>query len=111
MPATDEILLANQSRIDELHRCQSGQTALLVIDMQRGFLEPGAALEVPEGRQIIPNVRRLIEFAAGKACRSSSRSSSIRPACHASAAIRSESNICRLTRADRQGSVTLRETA
>jgi ureidoacrylate peracid hydrolase len=61
MPTTDEILLANQSRIDELHRCQSGQTALLVIDMQRGFLDPGAALEVPEGRQIIPNVRRLID--------------------------------------------------
>ena len=61
MPTTDEILLANQSRIDELHRCQSGQTALLVIDMQRGFLDPGAALEVLEGRQIIPNVRRLID--------------------------------------------------
>jgi ureidoacrylate peracid hydrolase len=32
-----------------------------VIDMQRGFLEPGAALEVPPGRDIIPNLQRLIE--------------------------------------------------
>jgi nicotinamidase-related amidase len=32
-----------------------------VIDMQRGFLEPGAALEVPPGRAIIPNLQRLVE--------------------------------------------------
>jgi ureidoacrylate peracid hydrolase len=53
-------LHATQERIDQLHRCQAGRTALLVIDMQRGFLDPGAALEVPPGRQIVPNVRRLV---------------------------------------------------
>jgi len=53
---------ASQERIDELHRCRAGRTALLVIDMQRGFLEPGAALEVPPGRAIIPNLRRLLEL-------------------------------------------------
>ncbi len=57
----DDVLHAKQERIDELHRCRAGQTALLVIDMQRGFLEPGAALEVPQGRDIVPNIRRLIE--------------------------------------------------
>ena len=57
----DEILRSRQERIDEMHRLQSGRTALLVIDMQRGFLEPGAALEVPAGRAIIPNLRKLIE--------------------------------------------------
>jgi biuret amidohydrolase len=61
MPNLDEILHARQERIDELHRLQPGRTALLVIDMQRGFLEPGAALEVPAGRAIIPSVRKLIE--------------------------------------------------
>jgi nicotinamidase-related amidase len=61
MPNLEEILAANQERIDRLHRCQPDRTALLVIDMQRGFLEPGAALEVPPGREIIPNVRRLID--------------------------------------------------
>jgi nicotinamidase-related amidase len=58
---SDEILRAKQGRIDELHRLQPGRTALLVVDMQRGFLEPGAALEVPPGRAIIPNLRRLVE--------------------------------------------------
>ncbi len=60
MPTLDGILRTRQERIDEVHRLQPGRTALLVIDMQRGFLEPGAALEVPAGRAIIPNVRKLI---------------------------------------------------
>jgi ureidoacrylate peracid hydrolase len=57
----DELLRLKQERIDELHRLEPGRAALLVVDMQRGFLDPGAALEVPPGRTIIPNVRRLIE--------------------------------------------------
>jgi ureidoacrylate peracid hydrolase len=61
MPTLDEILRARQERIDELHRLRPGRTALLVIDMQRGFLEPGAALEVPGGREIIPNLGGLID--------------------------------------------------
>ena len=55
------LLHAKQERIDQLHRCRLGQTALLVIDMQRGFLEPGAALEVPQGRDLVPNIQRLID--------------------------------------------------
>lgn len=66
MATVDEVLAANQRRIDELHRCRPGQTALLVIDMQHGFLDPGAALEVPAGREIVPNVRRLIELCRAK---------------------------------------------
>jgi len=62
----DDILHAKQERIDELHRCVPGRTALLVIDMQRGFLEPGAALEVPQGRQIVPSLRRLIDACRAK---------------------------------------------
>ena len=61
MPTLDEILRTRQERIDEMHRLRSGQTALVVIDMQQGFIELGAALEVPAGRAIIPNARRLIE--------------------------------------------------
>jgi ureidoacrylate peracid hydrolase len=60
MSEMDPIRLANQQRIDESHCCQRGRTALLVIDMQRGFLEPGASLEVPTGREILPNVVRLV---------------------------------------------------
>ena len=57
----DAILHAKQERIDALHAVQPGRTALLVVDMQRGFLEPGAALEVPTARAIIPTLQRLIE--------------------------------------------------
>lgn len=42
------------------------QAALLVIDMQKGFIEEDAAMEVAPGRDIIPNIKRLIE-----SCRSS----------------------------------------
>jgi ureidoacrylate peracid hydrolase len=61
MADLDDLLRARPARIDELHRLEPGRTALLVIDMQRGFLEPGAALEAPPGRAIVPNLRRLIE--------------------------------------------------
>nr|AEX65051.1 hypothetical protein [Rhodococcus sp. Mel] len=35
-------------------------TALLVIDMQNSFVAPGAVFEAPKGREIIPNIDRLI---------------------------------------------------
>jgi nicotinamidase-related amidase len=62
----DQILHAKQERIDQLHRCRPGQTAMLVIDMQHAFLDPGAALEVPQGREIVPNVRRLVDLCRQK---------------------------------------------
>lgn len=61
MATQEELLQAKQDRIEELHRCQPGKTALLVIDMQNGFLAPGAALELPNARSIIPNVQALVE--------------------------------------------------
>ena len=67
MADVEDVLYAKQDRIDRLHRCRAGRTALVVIDMQRGFLEPGAALEVPQGREIIPNIRRLVELCRNKA--------------------------------------------
>lgn len=36
-----------------------GRTALAVIDMQRAFLDPGAPMEVPHARDIVPNVNRI----------------------------------------------------
>ena len=52
---------AKLQRIRETHRLRRHDTALLVIDMQRGFLDEGASLEVPKGRAIIPNVARLLD--------------------------------------------------
>jgi ureidoacrylate peracid hydrolase len=35
--------------------------ALMVVDMQKGFIEEKASMEVPVGREIIPNIKRLID--------------------------------------------------
>ncbi|MCX5497844.1 cysteine hydrolase [Kaistia dalseonensis] len=35
------------------------RTALVVIDMQNGFTEAGSEMEVPESREIVPNINRL----------------------------------------------------
>lgn len=35
------------------------KTALVVIDMQNAFVAPGAPLEAPEARTIVPNINRL----------------------------------------------------
>ena len=40
------ILEAKLKVIDETHRCVAGKTALIVIDMQHGFLDEGASLAV-----------------------------------------------------------------
>ena len=61
MPDLDAILQARQERIDALHTCVPGQTALLVIDMQCGFIREGASLEVAAACDIIPNIRCLID--------------------------------------------------
>lgn len=61
MRTQDDLMAAREFRIAELHRLRPGRTALLVIDMQRAFLEEGAALEVPQGRGIVSNVRRLVD--------------------------------------------------
>ncbi|MEM1657813.1 MAG: isochorismatase family cysteine hydrolase [Candidatus Jordarchaeales archaeon] len=37
--------------------------AVLVIDMLKDFIEKGAVLEVPKGREIIPNIKRLTDEA------------------------------------------------
>jgi nicotinamidase-related amidase len=36
-------------------------TALLVVDMQHGFLDPGEALEVPPARTVVPAIRTLVD--------------------------------------------------
>ncbi|HEU5319295.1 MAG TPA: isochorismatase family cysteine hydrolase [Methylomirabilota bacterium] len=41
-------------------RLEPGRTALLVVDMQRGFVEPGEAMEVPPAREMVPTLARLV---------------------------------------------------
>jgi nicotinamidase-related amidase len=46
---------------DEFFRLHRNSAALLIVDMQNGFLEPGAMLEVAAGREIVPRVAQIIE--------------------------------------------------
>ncbi len=52
---------------DPVFRIDPERTALVIIDMQNGFVEPGAVLEVPMARQQVPAITRLLDF-----CRSRS---------------------------------------
>jgi nicotinamidase-related amidase len=45
---------------EQVLQLEPGRTALLVVDMQRGFVDPGAAMEVPEARAIVPTVAGLV---------------------------------------------------
>jgi nicotinamidase-related amidase len=38
-----------------------GRTALVVVDMQRGFVEAGQAMEVPAARDTVPVIRALVD--------------------------------------------------
>lgn len=42
-------------------RLEPGRTALLVVDMQRGFVEAGEAMEVPPAREVVPVIRALVQ--------------------------------------------------
>jgi len=42
-------------------RLEPGRTALLVVDMQRGFLRPGEAMEVAPARECVPRIRALLD--------------------------------------------------
>ena len=43
-------------------KLQPGKTALVVVDMQRGFLDPGEVMEVPPARDIVPRIRSLLDL-------------------------------------------------
>ena len=45
---------------------EPGRTALLVIDMQRGFVDPGEAMEVPPARACVPVIRGLVDLFRAK---------------------------------------------
>jgi ureidoacrylate peracid hydrolase len=52
---------SREDRIEESHRCYRDDTALLVVDMQHAFLDPGASLEVPRGCALVPIIRSLLD--------------------------------------------------
>jgi ureidoacrylate peracid hydrolase len=52
-------VMARRGRLHLFERLDAGKTALLVIDMQNAFVAPGAPVEVPAARAIVPAINRL----------------------------------------------------
>ena len=54
-------LMQRRGRVHIYDHLDPARTALVVIDMQNAFCKPGAPVDVPESRQIVPNINRLAE--------------------------------------------------
>jgi ureidoacrylate peracid hydrolase len=54
-----DISLRRRGRVQPFATIEPAKTALLVVDMQTGFVAPGAVGEIPVAREIVPNVNRL----------------------------------------------------
>lgn len=52
-------IVQRRGRFEIFDSLDPARTALLVIDMQKAFTDPGAPVEVPLARAIIPNINRL----------------------------------------------------
>ena len=46
--------------MDTVERIDPGTTALIVVDMENDFVAPGAPLEAPAGRAMVPNLQRAL---------------------------------------------------
>lgn len=58
-PEIVERVLARRGRLHLYESLDARRTALLVIDMQNAFVAPGAPIEVPAARAIVPTINRL----------------------------------------------------
>lgn len=65
MTERSELEARKLARIAAVHRLQRERTALLVVDMQKAFVEPGAALEVETAGRLVPNLKTLISVCRG----------------------------------------------
>ena len=54
-----ERVMARRGRLHLFDSLDPKRTALLVIDMQNAFVAPGAPIEVPAARDIVPAINRL----------------------------------------------------
>jgi ureidoacrylate peracid hydrolase len=54
-----DISLRRRGHVQPFRSIEPRRTALLVVDMQTGFLEPRGAAEIPVAREIVPNINRL----------------------------------------------------
>jgi biuret amidohydrolase len=62
MATRHELIARKHARISEVHRLDPRRTALLVIDMQRGFMDPDASMLIPEAWDIVPSTKKMVDF-------------------------------------------------
>lgn len=62
-------IVARRGRFEIFEKIDPARTALLVIDMQRAFVDEGSPIEVPIARQVIPNINRLATAVRGTGSR------------------------------------------
>ena len=60
-PEIVERVTARRGRLHLYDFLDARRTALLVIDMQNAFVAPGAPIEVPAAREIVPQINRLAD--------------------------------------------------
>ncbi len=58
----EELVARKMLRINEVHNMEVGRTALLVVDMQRSFMDEDASLRVPQAWDILPSVKKMVDF-------------------------------------------------
>jgi ureidoacrylate peracid hydrolase len=56
-----ERALARRGRLHPFDGLDPARTALVVVDLQNGFMAPGQPAEVVQAREIVPNVNRLAQ--------------------------------------------------
>lgn len=54
-----DFIMRRRGKLHIFEELAPAQTALLVVDMQNGFVAEGAAIETPSARAIVPNINRL----------------------------------------------------
>lgn len=54
-----ERVLARRPALHWLDVMEGPRTAHIVVDLQNGFMAPGQIAEIPEAREIVPNVNRI----------------------------------------------------
>jgi ureidoacrylate peracid hydrolase len=58
-----ERALARRGRLHPFDDLDPARTALVVVDLQNGFMAPGQPAEIAQAREIVPNVNRLARVA------------------------------------------------
>src|SRR5262249_20634722 len=54
-----ERALSRRGKLNPFDKIDPARTALVVVDLQNGFMAPGQPAEVAQAREIVPNVNRL----------------------------------------------------